>query len=318
MASPRKFVLITGCSAGGIGAALADIFHEKGYYVFASVRNPSKISETLSRAANVKVLTLDVLSAESIAAAVEIVKRETGGRLDVLVNNSGGGYVAPGLDTSIEEGKKLFDLNFWAPLSMLQAFAPLLINAKGCIINNSSANARAPFPLLSTSSLLSTVLANMTGMYNGSKAALAMASETWRHELQPLGVRTITLLTCAVKTNFFNDHVTELPSTSNYSEIKEFIRNISDGRLQANAISPRQYAVKVVREVEKGTAGIVWAGTDSFIVRWAFWLSPPSVFVSLVLSQVFDVYLMEIQDWMVESIVPISKEMAKAAQKKKV
>lgn len=143
----KKTVLITGCSAGGIGAALADAFHQKGYHVFATARTPSKIPETLSRSPNVTVITLDVLSSVSIADAVVSV----GSKLDVLVNNSGGGYTIPALDTSIEEGKKLFDLNYWAPLAMLQAFAPLLINAKGCIVNNTSANAYLPMPLMSKS-----------------------------------------------------------------------------------------------------------------------------------------------------------------------
>jgi hypothetical protein len=116
MSSPRKSVLITGCSGGGIGAALADVFHGKGYHVFATARNPAKISECLSSAADVTVLTLDVLSSESIAASVESVNKQTGGSLDVLVDNSGGGSYVLALDCSIEKGKKLFDLNFWAPL----------------------------------------------------------------------------------------------------------------------------------------------------------------------------------------------------------
>jgi NAD(P)-dependent dehydrogenase (short-subunit alcohol dehydrogenase family) len=149
MAISRKSVLITGCSANGIGAGLAEVFQEKGYHVFATLRNPAKISPTLAKAANVTVLNLDVLSSESIAAAVESVKRETGGKLDVLVNNSGGILVAPGLDIKIEQGKQLFDLNFWAPMAMLQAFAPLLIEAKGCVVNNTSANSVAPFPFMS-------------------------------------------------------------------------------------------------------------------------------------------------------------------------
>ncbi|KAM5528503.1 short chain dehydrogenase [Fusarium oxysporum f. sp. phaseoli] len=149
MNSLRKSVLITGCSAGGIGGALADAFHAKGYHVFATARNPSKVSPSLSSAANVKVLKVDVLSTESIAAAVESVKSQTGGGLDVLVNNSGGGYTLPALDVSIEESKKLFELNFWAPWTMLQAFAPLLIKTKGCIVNSSSVNAIAPMSLMS-------------------------------------------------------------------------------------------------------------------------------------------------------------------------
>ncbi|OTA82012.1 hypothetical protein M434DRAFT_85027 [Hypoxylon sp. CO27-5] len=263
----HKSVLITGCSAGGIGAALAEVFHEKGYYVFVTLRNPSKVPETLSGAENVTILTLDVLSSESIAAAVESVTRETGGTLDVLINNSGRAFVLPALDSTIEESKKVFDLNFWAPFAMLQAFAPLLIKAKGCIVNNASASAYAPLPLSS--------------VYNASKAALTMASETWRHELEPLGVRTVTLITCAVKTRGFDNYQrTEIAESSKYYEIRDFIYGVTDGRLQDNAISARQYANKVVREIEKGTVGIVWAGTNASLLRLATWLLPQSVFVS--------------------------------------
>ncbi|KAH6898234.1 short-chain dehydrogenase/reductase [Thelonectria olida] len=272
MPSPRKSVLITGCSAGGIGAALAEVFHEKGYHVFATARSPSKISGTLSAAANVTVLTLDVLSSESIAAAVQSVEKETDGTLDVLVNNSGGGAIVPALDASIEDGKRLFDLNVWAPLAMLQAFAPLLIKAKGCVVNNSSANAYLAMPLMS--------------LYNSSKAAIAIASETWRAELQPLGVRTVTLVTCAVKTEFFsNYHGAELPEASRYFKIRDFIYGLRDGRLQAGAISSRQYATKVVREVERGTVGTVWAGTNAFLARLTWWLSPQPILVSFPSSR---------------------------------
>lgn len=281
MATSRKSVLITGCSAGGIGAGLAEVFHEEGYHVFATARNPSKIPQTLSNSARCTVLALDVLSSESITAAVESVRKETGGTLDVLVNNSGGGIFAPALDTPIEEGKKLFDLNFWAPMAMLQAFAPLLIKAKGCIVNNTSANAIIPMALMSKCPILSQAVANMVGIYNSSKAALAAASETWRLELQPLGVRTITLVTLAVKTNFFaSDLRLEIPETSEYFGIRNFIRDLTDGRMQASGISTRQYATKVVREVEKGTVGTVWAGGDALIARWAWWFSPQFVLVS--------------------------------------
>lgn len=90
------------------------------------------------------MLTLDVISPADIASAVDAVKKKTGGRLHVLVNNSGRFEAMPALDTSGEEGKKLFDLNFWAPLAMIQAFAPLLIEARGCVVNVSSVAAVLP------------------------------------------------------------------------------------------------------------------------------------------------------------------------------
>ena len=119
------------------------------------------------------------------------------------------------------------------------------------------------------------------GMYNGSKAALAMASETWRLELRPLGVRTITLITLAVKTNFFaEDRRVDIPETSYYSKIRNFIHGLTDGHLQDSGISAGEYATKVVREVEKGAVGVVWVGGNASITQWAWWLSPQFVRVS--------------------------------------
>lgn len=105
MAVETKSVLVTGCSDGGIGAGLAEAFSEKGYRVFATARNPSKIPRSLLQAPNVTALKLDVLSSDDIAAAVSSVTASTGGKLDVLVNNSGAIMVMPLLDMSIEEGK---------------------------------------------------------------------------------------------------------------------------------------------------------------------------------------------------------------------
>ena len=150
MAIARKTVLVTGCSAGGVGPALVDVFRTKGYHVFATAPEPSKIPKPLHSAANVTVLTLDVTSTESIAAAANQVGKEAG-KLDVLINNAGGGLPIPALDCPLEEAKKLFDLNFFGALDMLQAFGPLLINTRGCIVNHASIAGVMGFPFSSTS-----------------------------------------------------------------------------------------------------------------------------------------------------------------------
>ena len=289
MAVLRKSVLITGCSKGGIGAGLAEVFQGKGYHVFATARTISNIPESLSAASNVTVLPLDVLSSDSIAAAVRSVKNETGGKLDILINNSGGGLFVPALDTSIEDGKKLFDLNFWDPMAVFQAFAPFVIQAKGCVVNNTSANAVVAMAFMSRLPAAFSLVLPLTtlGIYNASKAALATAGKTWRPELKPLGVRVITLITTGVKTHFFAERKletirTEITPTSYYYQIRDFIYGLSDGHLQASGISTRQYALKVVTEIEIGTNPIIWAGGAAFWVRWACALSPRFVLVRKV------------------------------------
>lgn len=56
----------------------------------------------------------------------------------MLVNNAGMGLCGPLLDTDINEAKKVYDLNVWGVLSMTQAFAPMLVKAKGAVLNISS------------------------------------------------------------------------------------------------------------------------------------------------------------------------------------
>lgn len=141
----KKTVLITGCTTGGIGWAMAKVFHARGYYVFATVRggNASK-ALGLSELGDVEILDVEVTDTESIARAKEVVAKRTGGRLDVLVNNAGIEFVCPLLDLDIAEAKKLFDVNVWGPLAMVQAFAPLLVASKGIVSNQTSIAAVLP------------------------------------------------------------------------------------------------------------------------------------------------------------------------------
>ncbi|EKG20605.1 Short-chain dehydrogenase/reductase SDR [Macrophomina phaseolina MS6] len=144
--STPKTVLITGCSAGGIGFALAQEFQSRGLHVFATARNPAKMS-ALAALPNVTLLTLDVCSPASVEAAAAAVMAQTGGTLDYLVNNAGSVYVTPILDVDIQKAKAMFDVNVWGVAAVTQAFAPLLVAAKGCVVNISSLAAllRAPY-----------------------------------------------------------------------------------------------------------------------------------------------------------------------------
>ena len=133
----KKTVLITGCSTGGIGWAMAKKFHQQGFYVFATARNPSEASD-LAELGDVEILELDVTVPKTIEQCKERMANRTGGNLNVLVNNAGVEFNSPLLDTDIAEAKRLYDVNVWGPLAVVQAFAPLLIEAKGIVFNQSS------------------------------------------------------------------------------------------------------------------------------------------------------------------------------------
>lgn len=142
-----KSVLITGCSDGGIGSALAVAFQARGFKVFATTRSTDKM-RCLETIENIFLLPLEVTSPSSIASAVDTVKSANNGRLDYLVNNAGLFHVMPVLDTDIENAKKVFEVNFWGMLAVTQAFAPLVIAAKGCIVNIGSVSGTMHSPYL--------------------------------------------------------------------------------------------------------------------------------------------------------------------------
>lgn len=132
-----KTVLITGCSDGGIGSALSLEFQKNGFMVFATARTVSRMTE-LQGIPNIHLLQIDVTSSIDMQSALETVQKATGGKLDVLVNNSGQQVVVPMLEMDVEDGRKLFDVNFWGVFDMIQAFTPCLMEARGTIVNVSS------------------------------------------------------------------------------------------------------------------------------------------------------------------------------------
>lgn len=86
MAIP-KTALVTGTSKGGIGDAIAQELHKRGFRVFATARNLTKVQHLANL--GLDVVQLDVVDSASIDAAVAHVQEATGGKLDMLVNNSG-------------------------------------------------------------------------------------------------------------------------------------------------------------------------------------------------------------------------------------
>jgi 1-acylglycerone phosphate reductase len=115
--SSQRTVLITGCSDGGLGAALALAFHTAGLKVYATARNSAKLGQCSS--AGIETLIIDVLSSESIQNAASKLPY-----LDILVNNAGAEYLMPIADLDIADAKKIFDLNVWSYIEVTQAFLP--------------------------------------------------------------------------------------------------------------------------------------------------------------------------------------------------
>ncbi|KAL4791044.1 hypothetical protein BDV19DRAFT_401618 [Aspergillus venezuelensis] len=249
-------VFITGCSEGGIGSALVEAFHERGFYVFATARSLSKMMH-LKKLPNKTLLELDIEDQSSIGAALKAVVAQTGGtgRLDLLVNNAGLNLNRPALDSDLAYAKKMFDVNFWGMVNVTHTFMPLLIASKGTVVNNAS--------------LAGVLHVPWGSFYNASKAAVRMYSETLRLEIAPLGVKVITIMTGIVATNMFNNTPHDsLPSNSYYQMASHEIALTATGeKFELIAMPPAVYAKSVVDDVLARRSGMTWRGR----VAWIGW-----------------------------------------------
>ena len=133
--------LVTGTSTG-IGLHTAIALARAGHTVVATMRNTAK-SEALRAAASaagvsVDVRALDVQDAASIRACVDAVVASYG-RIDLLVNNAGSGFLAAFEETSFEQLQWAMDVNFYGVWRVTEAVFPLMRAAgSGRIITNTS------------------------------------------------------------------------------------------------------------------------------------------------------------------------------------
>ncbi|KAK6219105.1 catabolic L-serine/threonine dehydratase [Pestalotiopsis sp. IQ-011] len=255
----QRTVLITGCSEGGIGFALAQEFHNRGLRVFATARNLSKV-EHLRALVGVEIVQLDVADKASVRAAADEVAKLTGGRLDYLVNNAGAGYQCPLLDADLDEGRKLFEVNIWGLLAVTQAFAPLLVET--------AAKGGKP-RVVNIGSIVSRVNVPWGGLYNASKGALSTLNDALRMELRPLGVGVLHVITGGVSTKFYgNSAGQKLPEGSVYTPIAADIEKAVAGHTASSlqTMTPETYARKVVSNVLSSWPTMTyWIGGQTWI-----------------------------------------------------
>ncbi|KAA8651868.1 hypothetical protein EYZ11_004182 [Aspergillus tanneri] len=261
--APAKTILITGCSAHGIGAALALTLAQKGHHIFATARNPSKIPLCLSSHPNVTPLQLDVTSTTSATEAANAIE-DHGSGLDILVNNAGAGYTIPLLDADLDQAQQVYETNLWGVMRIVQVLSGLLIANRGRVVNVSSAH-----------SVLNTPWA---GISSSSKSALSILSETLRLELAPLGVSVVTLMVGMVLTSLHgNEPVFVLPASSRYVLIKDIIARWAAGMAGPKGCSTGVFAESIVDAV-LGDAhikgGRVWKGPHSWVVRFGSMFAP--------------------------------------------
>ncbi|KAI5289292.1 hypothetical protein KEM54_004115 [Ascosphaera aggregata] len=331
----RKSVLITGlstdwlihvgfwgsCSNGGIGHSLALEFFRNGLRVFATARDKATISDLEKE--GIETLSLTVDNEESVKACFKEVSELLGGKgLDYLKADAfllldgeyqkliyeTPDYTYPALDVDMTEVRQTFETNVFAVILMCKTFAPLLIKAKGTIVQLGSLAGMMPYVFGS--------------VYNASKAALHLFSDTLRVELAPFGyestppsnnvystaanqvipnrVKVITIVTGGVKSRIARVPRALSKDSLYYPINAEYQRRLTHS--QEVSVPNEKYAKQVVTEVLHGRAPwrwiwpwskpshYIWAGgkvTAAWICNWGWtWYGA----ADWVISWMFGIY----------------------------
>jgi len=225
-----RSVLVTGASRG-IGEATARRFDSNGWTVYGAARDAERVD------AGDVALSVDVTDEDEVHAAVERTVEETGG-IDAVVNNAGNSLVGAVEETSVEDARAQFDVNFHGPHRVVNAALPhMREQGDGTVVNVSSVAGRVASPGM--------------GTYAASKHALEALSDSLRVEVAPHGVDVVLVEPGPVDTGFVDDSVDHLDPDGPYAAVHEKLRYYSEevmhGRLAAK---PDDVAKKIVSAAE--------------------------------------------------------------------
>ena len=133
-----KNIIVTGAS-GGIGGSIVKKFYDYGSNILATGTRVEKLEELKSKFKNLKTLKFDISQTDKIESFIEDATSELGGNLDCIINNAGITKDNLAIRMSIDDWKKVLDINLTSTFLMSKfAIKKMLKNKSGKIINITS------------------------------------------------------------------------------------------------------------------------------------------------------------------------------------
>ena len=193
----EQTILVTGASSG-FGLLIANKLHQSGFHIIGTSRNPQKYQAELP----FKLLALDIADDDSIESfGKELFKHIK--QLDVLINNAG--FYLSGLaeETSIEQGRKQLETNFWGTVKLTNELLPYFRKQRfGKIIT--------------LGSIMGLISLPGGAYYAASKHALEGYFRALRFELNEFNIKVSMVEPVGFKTNIVSNSVVAENKISDY------------------------------------------------------------------------------------------------------
>ena len=228
----EKVILITGASSG-IGYDAAQMLARQGHRVYAAARRTA-LMEPLKEL-GVHVIGMDVTDETSMVQGVDAVIQAEG-RIDVLVNNAGYGYLGAIETVPMEEARRQLEVNVFGLARLTQLVLPhMRKQGSGRIVN--------------TSSIAGKMVIYMGGWYNVTKFSVEAFSDALRVEMKPFGIDVVMIEPGAIKTDWgiiAARHLKESAAGTSYEEVgTQWASNI-DWYYHTNMLSKPSVVAKAI------------------------------------------------------------------------
>ena len=147
------------------------------------------------------------------------------GKIDVFINNAGRGSYIPSWKIPEEDYRRILELNFFAPLALIQAVVPVMQQQRnGVIVNIGSVAGKMVLPWMT--------------LYSASKYAIGGLTDGMRVELKRYGIHVMMVCPGYILTEFQKNVIGEPPPA--------FMT-----QSRSMAISPEQCAEDIARGIER-------------------------------------------------------------------
>jgi short-subunit dehydrogenase len=229
MNQSKKVVLLTGAT-GGLGSAIAKHLNKDLYTVYGAGRKTIHTNDYIP-------VYMDLLNPNSISQTVQqIIKKE--GKIDILINNAGIGITGGIEETQLTDVKKVFEVNFFGMMQLIQEVLPYMRKQKnGIIINISSIAGYTGLPY--------------RGIYSATKAAVMRMTEALSAELYPFGIKVVEVAPGDFKTKIAEGRIyTKLKKDSPYYNDYNRILKMIDVEVE-KGLEPDVLGKKVSKIISK-------------------------------------------------------------------
>ena len=131
-------IIVTGAT-GGIGNSIIEKLYDTGANILATGTKNEKLEELKKKFQNIKTLKFDISQTDNLENFIEEATNQLGGKLDCMVNNAGITQDNLAIRMSVDEWKKVIDINLTSTFLISKfAIKKMLKNKKGKIVNITS------------------------------------------------------------------------------------------------------------------------------------------------------------------------------------